>query len=133
MVLTREEAEFKAQVDSKWAKLVYEGKWHAPIMKALNAFIETTQKSVTGVVKLKMFKGGLHVIGRTSPNSLYSEGLATYGEGDPFDHAASEGFIKIYAMETATLAKLGEKDSCAHAEEELKEEKNQIPAGVAMA
>ncbi|MHC4664194.1 MAG: argininosuccinate synthase [Planctomycetota bacterium] len=133
MVLTREEAEFKAQIDSKWANLVYEGKWHAPIMKALNAFIETTQKSVNGIVKLKMFKGGLHVIGRTSPNSLYSEGLATYGEGDPFDHAAADGFIKICTMETATLAKLGEKKSCAHIEEEVKEEKALVPAGVALA
>jgi argininosuccinate synthase len=106
LVLPKELARFKAGVDARWADLVYEGKWHTPLKRALDAFIEYTQLKVTGSVRLKMGKGWLRVTGRKSPWSLYDEGLATYGKGDPFDHAASEGFIKISAMEIATLARI---------------------------
>ncbi|MHC5037856.1 MAG: argininosuccinate synthase [Planctomycetota bacterium] len=105
MVLTKEVSRFKTRVDARWAELIYEGKWHTPLKQALDAFIETTQVSVTGSVRLKMFKGALAVVGRKSPWSLYDEDLATYGEGDPFDHAASEGFIRISSMEISTLAR----------------------------
>jgi argininosuccinate synthase len=106
MVFTRDLVSAKAHVDAQWAALVYEGKFFSQVMNALNAFIENTQKLVNGTVRLKMFKGGLAVVGRKSPNSLYDAGLATYGAADPFDHSASEGFVKIYAMETATLARM---------------------------
>jgi len=107
MVLTKGESFFKAKVETEWANLAYTGQWHTPLLKALDAFIEATQSKVTGTVRLKLFKGSVTVTGRKSPFSLYDEGLATYGEGDPFDHAASEGFIKISSMEIVTLAKAG--------------------------
>ncbi|MHC4777846.1 MAG: argininosuccinate synthase [Planctomycetota bacterium] len=106
LVLPKELARFKAKVDAHWAEMVYEGKWHTPLKGALDAFIEYTQIKVSGSVRLKLFKGNAQVVGRKSPWSLYDEGLATYGEGDPFDHGASEGFIKISAMEIATLARV---------------------------
>lgn len=105
-VLTREEIAFKHVVDGKWADLAYEGKWFSPLMNALNAFIETTQQNVTGKVKLKLYKGKVSIAGRKSPFSLYDEKLATYAKGDPFDHSASEGFSKIYTMETAVISKM---------------------------
>jgi argininosuccinate synthase len=104
MVLTRAEAHFKPVVEAAWANLVYAGQWHTPLRQALDAFVASTQKFVTGSVRLRMYKGNLCVTGRKSPYSIYDDHLATYGEGDPFDHAASEGFIKISAMEIATLA-----------------------------
>ena len=104
MVMTCDELAFKATLETAWSRLVYEGKWYSPLKKAMDAFVETTQEKVTGLVRLKMYKGSLAVVGRASPYSLYDEGLATYGAGDPFDHAASEGFVKISAMETTTLA-----------------------------
>ncbi|MCU0722514.1 MAG: argininosuccinate synthase [Planctomycetes bacterium] len=105
MVLTREEARFKAQVEAAWANLVYEGKWHTPLRVALDAFVAATQASVRGTVKLKLHAGAVAVAGRRSPLSLYDAGLANYGRGDPFDHAAADGFLKISAMEIATLAR----------------------------
>jgi argininosuccinate synthase len=111
MVLAKDEAAFKAQVDVRWAQLAYEGKWYAPLMYALNAFINTTQAAVTGAVRLKMYKGTPAVVGRKSPCSLYDEGLATYGEGDPFEHSAADGFLKIVSMETATMAKMKMKNA----------------------
>ncbi|MHC4599001.1 MAG: argininosuccinate synthase [Planctomycetota bacterium] len=105
LVLPKDLARFKRDVDVRWAELVYEGRWHTPLKRALDAFLEYTQLKVTGSVRLKLGKGSLRVTGRKSPWSLYDEGLATYGAGDPFDHAASEGFIKITSMEIATLAR----------------------------
>ncbi len=104
-VLTKDVAAFKANVDGLWAEAAYAGKWHSPLRRALDAFIQSTQIPVTGSVRLKLFKGHASVTGRKSPWSLYDEGLATYGDGDPFDHGASEGFIKIVSMEASTLAK----------------------------
>jgi argininosuccinate synthase len=106
MVLTKDESRFKAQVDTAWAELAYEGKWHTPLRNALDAFIATTQASVQGAVKVRMHKGSVAIAGRRSPFSLYDAGLATYGKGDPFDHAAADGFLKIASMEIATLAKI---------------------------
>ena len=104
MVLTRDELAFKAHVDASWSQLAYEGKWFSPLMEGLGAFIDKTQTRVTGSVKLTLFKGGMAVAGRKSPHSLYHEELATYGAADPFDHAAAEGFLKIFTLETSTLA-----------------------------
>jgi argininosuccinate synthase len=106
MVFTRDLVAAKAEVDAKWATLAYEGKFFSQVMHALDAFIEDTQTLVNGTVRMKMLKGSLTVVGRKSPNSLYDAGLATYGAADPFDHSASEGFVKIFAMETATLARM---------------------------
>ena len=71
LVLTRHELAFKAGVEREWSWLVYSGLWMEPLRFALDSFIETTQRRVTGSVRLKLYKGGLRVVGRSSPNSLY--------------------------------------------------------------
>ncbi|MFH2002054.1 MAG: hypothetical protein ABIK28_20440, partial [Planctomycetota bacterium] len=111
MVLTREELSFKAGVDALWADLVYAGKWHSPLLCGLNTFIESTQQKVSGSVRLKLYKGSLSISGRRSPYSLYDRKVATYGADDSFDHAASEGFIKILSMETLALAEVTKRNT----------------------
>ncbi len=106
LVLTKDEARFKAQVETRWAELVYEGKWHAPLKQSLDAFISATQATVTGSVRLKLYKGTLQVVGRRSPYALYDTNLTTYGDGDTFDHTAADGYLKLAAMELATLARV---------------------------
>lgn len=96
--LTRDMMHFKAIVEQKFANLVYDGLWYSPLFDAINAFIEQTQKTVNGVVKLKLHKGNATIIGRQSPQSLYQFDLATYQADDAFDHDAAEGFIKIWGL-----------------------------------
>ncbi len=102
--LTLDKAVFhmKHQRASEYANLVYNGLWESPLRKALDAFVDETQKTVTGLVKVKLFKGSAIVAGRSSAYSLYNSRLATYTTEDTFDHAASEGFIKIYGLPLKT-------------------------------
>ncbi|NNM60202.1 MAG: argininosuccinate synthase [Legionellales bacterium] len=100
MTLVREVARFKPIIDQQFANLIYDGLWFSPLRDALQAFLFETQKSVTGVIRLKLFKGHATVVGRTSPYSLYSKKLATYDASDTFDHHASEGFIKLFGLPT---------------------------------
>ena len=88
----------KNQLSAEYANLVYNGLWFSPLRNALDAFVNETQKPVTGFVKVKLYKGNVGVAGRSSVNSLYNAKLATYTEEDTFDHKASEGFIKIYGL-----------------------------------
>ncbi len=92
----------KRQLAHEYANLVYNGLWFTPLRRALDAFVDETQKNVSGVVKVKLFKGGVTVAGRTSPHSLYNAKLATYTKEDQFDHKASEGFIKIFGLPVKT-------------------------------
>jgi len=105
MVLTREQKSFKAGIDKKWAEMVYYGLWFDPLMGDLNAYLESTQEHVTGKVKLKLYKGTAQVVGRESPNSLYSLGLATYDKKDVFDHKSAEGFIKLWGLQSEVAGK----------------------------
>jgi len=98
LVLDRELAHFKAMVELKYSELIYNGLWYSPLKESLDKFIESTQKKVSGVVKLKLYKGDCSVAGRKSKFSLYDEKLATYSEKDSFDHKAAEGFIKIWGL-----------------------------------
>lgn len=100
ITLVREVARFKPIVEQQFANLIYEGLWFSPLREALYAFIKTTQKQVTGTVRLKLHKGNAIVVGRTSPNSLYQKNLATYGATDQFDHHAALGFIKLFGLPT---------------------------------
>ncbi len=104
--LPRETAHFKPQLEQKYAELAYFGLWYSPLKQALDAFIEETQKTVTGTVRLKLFKGGATVVGRQSPASLYDLGLATYDTDDAFDHDAAEGFISIWGLPTRVNARV---------------------------
>ena len=104
LVLTRHELEFKANVEAQWVWLIYSGLWVDPLRDALEAFIDVTQRKVKGKVKLKMFKGGLRVVSRSSSNSLYDTELATYMSESTFDQRAAEGFISIWGL-AAEIAK----------------------------
>jgi argininosuccinate synthase len=100
MVLTRHEVLFKRQIDAQWTFLVYTGLWMDPLRDALDAFINKTQERVHGEVKMKLYKGGLRVVGRSSPMSLYDLNLATYDIQTTFDQSWSSGFIELWGLPT---------------------------------
>ncbi|HEV3478036.1 MAG TPA: argininosuccinate synthase [Gaiellaceae bacterium] len=104
LVLTKGELEAKRELEPKWAKLVYDGLWFSPLRSGYDAFVEATQELVSGEVRLVLSAGNATVVGRRSPNALYAETLASYGEGETFPHAAAEGFIAIAALETELAA-----------------------------
>ncbi|WP_346216815.1 argininosuccinate synthase [Caldifermentibacillus hisashii] len=110
LTLPREVTQFKTQIESQYAKIIYEGLWYSPLRPAIDAFIEQTQKSVTGTVKVKLFKGNHVVVARKSPVSLYNEELATYSAGDLFDHNAAVGFIKLWGMPTKVYSEIHTKE-----------------------
>ncbi len=105
LVLDREVLHFKAPVALKYAELIYYGLWFSPLKTALDKFIDQTQESVTGSVKLKLFKGNCIPVGRKSPYSLYKKSMSTYGKEDKFDPRLAEGFIKIWGMPYYTKGK----------------------------
>ncbi|WP_027416083.1 argininosuccinate synthase [Aneurinibacillus terranovensis] len=102
----REVAQFKPIIEHKVSQVIYEALWFSPIMDALKAFVEETQKFVTGTVRVKLFKGHAIVVGRKSASSLYDEKLATYSTEDTFDHNAALGFIKLYGMPTKVFVQV---------------------------
>ncbi|NRD78209.1 argininosuccinate synthase [Bacillus sp. BRMEA1] len=117
LTLPREVTQFKVQVEQQMAKIIYEGLWFSPLKTALDAFIDETQKVVSGTLRVKLFKGTHTVVGRKSVHSLYNEELATYTKGDAFDHNAAVGFIKLWGLPTKVYAEVNNK-----AEEEKKSE-----------
>jgi argininosuccinate synthase len=98
LTLTRDVLRFKATVEQRYAELTYEGLWFTPLKSALDAFVAETQKTVTGNVRLKLYKGNSTVVGRKAPNALYSEDLATYDPNSTFDEAAAAGFIALWGL-----------------------------------
>jgi len=98
LVLDRELLHFKEIIALKYAELVYYGLWFTPLKKALDAFINNTQKHVSGAVKVKLLKGVASVVGRASPYSLYKKEMATYDKGDKFNRSIAEGFINVWGM-----------------------------------
>ncbi|AMA71764.1 MULTISPECIES: argininosuccinate synthase [Aneurinibacillus] len=110
----REVAQFKPIIEQKISQVIYEGLWFSPIMDALKAFVEETQKFVTGTIRVKLFKGHAIVVGRKSASSLYDENLATYGTEDTFDHQAAIGFVKLWGLPTKVFVQTN-KDKLDHA------------------
>jgi argininosuccinate synthase len=106
LVLTRHELAFKVGVEREWSWLVYSGLWMEPLRFALDSFIRTTQRRVSGSVRLKLYKGGLRVVGRSSPNSLYNVSLSTYQKGSTFDQASAVGFIELWGLQSRIAAKI---------------------------
>ena len=106
LCLDKETAHYKALVAHKFADLVYNGQWYTPLRQALSAFVTETQKTVTGDVKLKLYKGNIIPAGTTSPYSLYSEKLATFGEDQIYDQKDSAGFIHLFGLPITVQAKL---------------------------
>ena len=98
LVLDRELLHYKQGISQKYADLVYYGLWFTPMREALDAFVETTQKKVTGKVRVRLRKFSANIVGRTSPFSRYNENLATYTAKDTFDHRLAKGFIDLWAL-----------------------------------
>ncbi len=98
LILDRDTYAMKKEIGSRFASLVYEGKWFTPLRKAEQAFIEETQKYVTGEVKFKLYKGNIIKAGTTSPYTLYNESIASFTTGDLYDHHDAEGFINLFGL-----------------------------------
>jgi argininosuccinate synthase len=104
LTLTADVSQYKRGIEETYTKIVYNGLWYSPLKAALDAFIQQTQERVSGVVRLKLFKGNATIVGRWSDNSLYTPDLATYGAEDQFDHKAAEGFIYVWGLPTRIWA-----------------------------
>jgi argininosuccinate synthase len=100
LVLTRHEVLFKQQIDSQWTFLVYAGLWMDPLRADLEAFINSSQKNVDGKVRVKLYKGGFQVVGRSSPMSLYDQNLVNYNIKTGFNQEYSKGFIELWGLQT---------------------------------
>lgn len=98
MCLDRQTFGFKQQAAVKFAELAYNGEWYTPLREALTAFVDETQKTVTGNVRLKLYKGNIILIGVTSPYSLYNAEIASFTTGDLYDHKDAEGFIHLFGL-----------------------------------
>jgi argininosuccinate synthase len=106
LCLDKETAHFKESVALKFADLVYNGQWYSPLREALSEFVDKTQETVTGEIKLKLYKGNIVNAGMTSPYSLYSEEYATFGEDAVYDQKDSAGFINLFGLPTTVQAKM---------------------------
>jgi argininosuccinate synthase len=104
ITLERDTTHEKQRLEGRWADLVYDGMWYSPLKEALDAFVDSTQRFVTGEVRLRLEPGRCYVVGRRSPHSLYDYGLATYDAADTFKHADSEGFVKLWGLGIQTWA-----------------------------
>ncbi|HEY3217544.1 MAG TPA: argininosuccinate synthase [Candidatus Limnocylindria bacterium] len=105
MVLTKDALRFKSAVAREYAELVYNGLWFTAHHQDLAAYVRSTQRFVSGEIRIRLDRGAVTIVGRRSPHSLYSSALATYGKGDQFDHRASEGFITVFGMSLRTQAR----------------------------
>ena len=106
MTLGKDQARTKVRISQEYADLVYNGLWFTAHRQDLDAYVESTQRYVTGDVKLRLNKGSCTVVGRAAPQALYQHSLATYDRGDQFNHASAEGFISIYGLPVRTQNKI---------------------------
>lgn len=104
LTLTADVTHYKQKIQETYSQIVYNGLWYSPLKAALDAFIQQTQKRVSGNIKVKLFKGNAIIVGRDSQHSLYTHDLATYGAEDKFDHKAAEGFIYVWGLPTRIWA-----------------------------
>ncbi len=105
LTLAADVQRYKRQIEASWADLVYQGLWFGPLKEALDGFLDRTQTTVNGTVRVKLHKGNATVVGRRSvSDSLYVSDMATYGSGDRFDHRAAEGFIYVWGLPTRLWA-----------------------------
>ena len=109
--LDKETAHYKQLVAHKLGELVYNAQWFTPLTEAILSFVKTTQKTVTGDVTLKLYKGNMINAGVTSPYSLYDPEIATFDEDDVYDQAESAGFINLYGLSTKVYAKMKAKNN----------------------
>ena len=109
ITLDKATARVKEQLSHQYADLVYNGQWFTPLREALDAFVDSTQQTVNGTVKLKLYKGNIITAGLTSPDTLYDEEVATFDEDDVYDQKDSAGFINLYGLPIKVRAKLNQK------------------------
>ncbi|MDI6892787.1 MAG: argininosuccinate synthase [Actinomycetota bacterium] len=105
LTLERDLIHYKAGLEQKYAEIIYYGQWYSPLREALDAFIDKTQGSVSGTVRMKLFKGNAIVVGRKSEKSLYDYSLATYEAADAFSHESAGGFIELFSLPIKVWAK----------------------------
>lgn len=98
LCLDKETLHYKDVIALKYAELVYNGQWYSPLRQAFDAFVDVTQRHMTGTVRLKLYKGNVILVGRKSPYSLYREDYATFGEEDVYNQQDAEGFIKLFGL-----------------------------------
>lgn len=98
ITLDKDTLHFKYTVAQKYGELVYNGLWFSTMREALDAFVDKTQETVTGTVKLKLYKGNIMSAGKESPNALYDEGISSFGASDLYDHKDAEGFINLFSL-----------------------------------
>jgi argininosuccinate synthase len=113
MTMSKDQLRFKQKVAVEYADLIYNGLWFSQLNRDLSAYILSSQRYVTGIVRLKLFKGQATIVGRKAPYSLYNLALATYDEGDTFNQKAAEGFIHLWGLPLKTQAQvqlLGDKE-----------------------
>ena len=106
ITLDKESAHFKAQLAQKYADIVYNGQWFTPLREALDAFADSLEKTVTGDVKLKLYKGNMINAGVTSPFTLYDEQTASFGVDKDYDQSDATGFINLFGLSIKERAKL---------------------------
>ena len=105
LVIPKDLERLKHHLGRTYADLVYNGLWFSPVRDAIDAFVAKVQERVSGTTRLKLYRGDCRVVGRKSSNALYDTELATYDEGDQFDHSAAEGFIKLWGLPVETAAR----------------------------
>ena len=106
LTMAKDQLRFKQKVAMEYADLIYNGLWYTRLHQDLAAYVKSSQRFVSGTVRLKLFKGNSSIVGRKSPFSLYSYGLATYDKGDQFDQSASPGFIHIWGLPVRNQARV---------------------------
>jgi argininosuccinate synthase len=111
LCLDRDTSHYKALVAQQYGELVYFGKWFTPLREALQAFVDKTQETVTGEVKLKLYKGNIINAGTTSPYSLYNPEFATFDEDDVYDQNDSAGFINLFGLPITVKALMDKKNA----------------------
>ncbi|MGI5849544.1 MAG: argininosuccinate synthase [Christensenellales bacterium] len=109
MTLDRDTLHYKQSIALKFAEMVYYGQWYAPLREALSAFVDSTQQSVTGTVRVKLYKGSCTSVGVKSPSSLYSEEFATFGKDNVYNQQDAEGFINLFGLPLKVKALLDQK------------------------
>ncbi len=117
LCLDKETLHYKQMMALKYAELVYNGQWYTPLRQAMDAFMNITQRTLTGTVRLKLYKGNIMLVGRKSPFSLYREDFATFGEEDVYNQQDAEGFIKLFGLPMKVAALLDVEGVRRHHEE----------------
>ncbi len=106
ITVERECAHYKLQISPRYAELIYYGQWFSPLRQAFDAFVASTQRTVTGTVRVRLFKGSVMPVGRRSPQSLYNADLATFGEDAVYDQRDASGFIALWGLPSKVFAQV---------------------------